>query len=427
MSRITGTRLREAVNELVSAFPSPEVLSRFVRASQFAEVDSALVTRSPDDAADSLIIALKARYGDEKAAIVLVEAIEEQLPHRPKNLRKILLDGGPSTRRRPLSTRPWATVAVLTLAGAVVVLAFGIMPPAGLNVLELRPEGEILVAPARPIPEQPTASGHPPAEPLRGTTTSEAEHGEGPNTPEAGAIAAPRAAESEGVRSPYPETSLHVNSSTSVKNGSEVTENPPLTPNGTVATEGLTERRGTSQSEPADQAETAAKPITAPSEAAVALTEASPVVKVVNCGKSVTVSGAGLVEKGDGEIDSDDWTLVEVSYKLTVRSTAIYVSITVRAKEANKDKSFADTVLSIEHETELGSYASKVKLADGTVVSQKEAHWFPGVRHGLQSFPSFGALSEIQVAFDAPGRADASAMKLKAKVSCRAKVSMGQE
>lgn len=118
-------------------------------------------------------------------------------------------------------------------------------------------------------------------------------------------------------------------------------------------------------------------------------------------------SSYAVLVAGDTEIHTDDWTWVNVSYRLDLASDGSGVSVLVvfDAREGNKDKSFGDTWFRIRGSKLIQfpglSGRRVVSIVDPT--SGSLPYWFSGERHGTQVLQDFGALCDIRVAFDEGG------------------------
>lgn len=131
--------------------------------------------------------------------------------------------------------------------------------------------------------------------------------------------------------------------------------------------------------------------------------------------------GSATIKKGDGEIDSDDWTYTRVAYWLSVSEDgrSIIFEIDYDAREGNDNKTFGDTWLQLSEKREIYRLDSSEKRNIRSILSKQtdeKDKWHQGERHGFQEFPSFGALSVVQVRFDAEGKNDQNQMKLTCKI-----------
>ncbi len=137
--------------------------------------------------------------------------------------------------------------------------------------------------------------------------------------------------------------------------------------------------------------------------------------------KIVTSSNNASLAAGDREIDSDDWTSVEVSYTMTIVNARREVQLRVEwyAQERNKDKSKGNTRFMSSKNYTVFNIAS---CCPGTVIdnvtgidmSANREQYYQGEAHGRKPFPTTGSLRDIQVQFDGPQSNDQTLQSLTA-------------
>ncbi len=139
-------------------------------------------------------------------------------------------------------------------------------------------------------------------------------------------------------------------------------------------------------------------------------------------GKTVfTDESNASVERGDTEIDSDDWTSVALDYSVEVTGRTIDLVVTWYSQERNSDKSAGDTRFKSVTRTRLftvESHCPNSRILDttGLVRSSRREEYYRGEVHGMRTFPSIGSLRDIQVRFDASGGNDDDVQKMTANI-----------
>jgi PKD repeat protein len=112
---------------------------------------------------------------------------------------------------------------------------------------------------------------------------------------------------------------------------------------------------------------------------------------------------------GDDEIDSDDWTSVELSYSIrVVNNREIQLTLVWYAQERNSNRSPGNTRFRSSKSFTLfsatpGSIIDKVQ---GVELSANREQYFQGEVHGFKPFPDTGSLQGIRVRVDADGGQD---------------------
>lgn len=124
------------------------------------------------------------------------------------------------------------------------------------------------------------------------------------------------------------------------------------------------------------------------------------------------------IVRGDGEINSDDWTWVRVRYSISGMNTRqATLNVTYEAREGNRNKSFGDTYFIATRKFPVGTFPSAIKSFSHR--SGEVTRWLKGKRHGYQEIGSNGPFRNLKVSFDAKGRNDLNSMKLSAVYSVR--------
>jgi hypothetical protein len=128
------------------------------------------------------------------------------------------------------------------------------------------------------------------------------------------------------------------------------------------------------------------------------------------------------VVSGDSEVDSDDWTRVEVAYTLALSPSGKSLELHIEwfVQELNKNKSFGDTRILSRRKVTL--YSVDQKCTDSRILSfsakdGKLSNDFRGKVHSLSPFPDVGVLRNVRVRFDGPGRDDVRQQRLTAEVA----------
>ena len=125
---------------------------------------------------------------------------------------------------------------------------------------------------------------------------------------------------------------------------------------------------------------------------------------------------------GDNEIDSDDWTGVELSYSIDKVNgdREIEMTITWYAQEKEKDRSPGDTRMMSSKVISLykvqGCPELIIKDITGLELQGTQAEDFYGEIHDFVSFPDCGSLRNIKVRFDGSGSNDDSQQSLTATI-----------
>lgn len=140
--------------------------------------------------------------------------------------------------------------------------------------------------------------------------------------------------------------------------------------------------------------------------------------------------GSATIKKGDGEIDTDDWTYVRVAYWLSLSedNRGVILEIDYDAREGNDDKSFGDTWFRISDRREIYRLDSSEKRPIRSILSKQtdeKDKWYKDKRHGFQEFPDLGVLSVVRVRFDAEGENDKDQMKISFKIDLNLELGPG--
>lgn len=129
--------------------------------------------------------------------------------------------------------------------------------------------------------------------------------------------------------------------------------------------------------------------------------------------KITATSSNTRIDLGDDEIDSDDWTSVELYYNIEMAKNEreILLEVIWFAQERNSDrtpgntrfKSFETFTLFKADQHLTGAI---IKDIEGLELSAKKEEYYRGRVHGFVPFPNAGSLNDIKVQFDGPGRRD---------------------
>ncbi|MHA4844817.1 hypothetical protein ACX0G7_11670 [Flavitalea antarctica] len=136
-----------------------------------------------------------------------------------------------------------------------------------------------------------------------------------------------------------------------------------------------------------------------------------------------TKSADARTVSGDSEIDSDDWTGLELSYRIykTNRDREIEMTVTWYAQEKNSDRSPGNTRIMSSKVIPLykidGCPELVIEDITGIELQGTKTEDFSGEIHDFVNFPDFGLLRNIRVRFDGPGANDDSKQHLTASVA----------
>jgi hypothetical protein len=121
----------------------------------------------------------------------------------------------------------------------------------------------------------------------------------------------------------------------------------------------------------------------------------------------VTASNDASLVAGDREIDSDDWTSVEVSYAITIVNARREIQLRVEwyAQERNSNKSKGNTRFMSSKNYTVFNIASccpgtMIDNVTGIDMSANREQYYQGEAHGYKPFPTTGSLQNIKVKFD---------------------------
>lgn len=122
-----------------------------------------------------------------------------------------------------------------------------------------------------------------------------------------------------------------------------------------------------------------------------------------------TGSDASIVT-GDDEIDSDDWTSVELSYSVRIVNASREIQLTVDwySQERNSNKSKGNTRYRSSKTFTLfrAQSGSVIDDVQGINLSASGEEYYRGEVHGFKPFPDVGSLRNIRVKVDADGGND---------------------
>ena len=126
------------------------------------------------------------------------------------------------------------------------------------------------------------------------------------------------------------------------------------------------------------------------------------------------------VVEGDSEVDSDDWTSVELSYEIRQSSRDVKLVLVWSVQERNKDKSKGDTKVQSRATVPLFDLPEDscvpftIARIEGAQLTGQNEKYYSGQRHGQQRFPNTGSLKNINVTFDQKGNQDKRVQALNA-------------
>ncbi len=140
--------------------------------------------------------------------------------------------------------------------------------------------------------------------------------------------------------------------------------------------------------------------------------------------ESISTEG-GTVVRGDDEIDTDDWTSVDVAYRVVISADrkSLLLQLTWGAQERNGDRSPGDTYIQSRGSFNLFSVPSR--CADASIASVEgyepqgsRTELFSGKNlHGFLNFPDTGSLTNVRVRIDGRGGRDSARQALTARFS----------
>jgi len=139
----------------------------------------------------------------------------------------------------------------------------------------------------------------------------------------------------------------------------------------------------------------------------------------------LTPQDARLIN-GDSEIDTDDWTLIAVSYQLRASDDgrAAELTVTMDAKELEGDRRFEGDNTHIRTSRTIRAYELNpnddrtIKEVRASSLSRSHSHYFRDELHLWFTFGDgvVGALRDIRIHVDAPGRNDLAQQGLEAQM-----------
>jgi PKD repeat protein len=121
-----------------------------------------------------------------------------------------------------------------------------------------------------------------------------------------------------------------------------------------------------------------------------------------------TTGGDASTETGDDEIDSDDWTSVELSYSVTIARSEIQLTLNWYSQERNSNRGKGNTRFKSSKTFTLfrAQSGSVIDDVQGIVLSANKEQYYSGEVHGFNPFPATGSLRDITVRVDADGGHD---------------------
>ena len=155
-------------------------------------------------------------------------------------------------------------------------------------------------------------------------------------------------------------------------------------------------------------------------------------IPVRKFGKSVikeklnTDSTNAKVDNSDGEVDSDDWTKVELTrqnLRLSEDRRTLYVDLLWKLYEGEKDKTVkmkngsAEKTVIVSSRTFEFTQSKPIKEIVSVVAPPSKEEWYRGKVHRSVPFPNHGNLSNISVRFDGEGRNDVDAQMFAADLN----------
>jgi hypothetical protein len=126
------------------------------------------------------------------------------------------------------------------------------------------------------------------------------------------------------------------------------------------------------------------------------------------------------IVKGDSEVDSDDWTSVDLAYQIKKSSRDVQLELKWAVQERNKDQSRGDTRIESKRNFTLFRLGPGGCIISGlsadVVLSADHEEYYRDRVHGQQEFPAIGSLERIRVVFDHKGSDDRSIQSLTASL-----------
>jgi len=127
-----------------------------------------------------------------------------------------------------------------------------------------------------------------------------------------------------------------------------------------------------------------------------------------------TDGGQARLVAGDREIDSDDYTSVELSYSLNIVNSGRELQLSIKwySQELNRDLTKGDTrFMSTSNNytllnTEVCCPGTVIDKVVDIATTAKHVHTYQGEVHEWKEFSNTGALRNIRVIFDGPGGND---------------------
>ncbi|HKS42384.1 MAG TPA: hypothetical protein VJX74_17325 [Blastocatellia bacterium] len=143
----------------------------------------------------------------------------------------------------------------------------------------------------------------------------------------------------------------------------------------------------------------------------------------VNALRLTTSSADSQIVEGDDELDSDDWTSIELSYNIhQVNANEVQITLLWYAQEYNSDRSKRGTRIASSKTFILFPANSlcpnlRIDSINGLQLSSSRVEYYHGKIHDFVSFPNVGSLYNIYVRFDGKGEHDQLHQALKADLS----------
>jgi hypothetical protein len=140
--------------------------------------------------------------------------------------------------------------------------------------------------------------------------------------------------------------------------------------------------------------------------------------KVVKSKHVKTTGQDAAVTRQDDEIDSDDWTLVQLTsqrLRLSEDRRTVHFDLVWQAFEAEKNKSIRnDRTIIRSSKTFSFPFPKPIKTIISKAAFGAQNQWYAGKVHTAQPFDNCGLLSNIRVKFDADGDKDHLVQSLQA-------------
>jgi len=143
--------------------------------------------------------------------------------------------------------------------------------------------------------------------------------------------------------------------------------------------------------------------------------------KVLKTAQIVTTGQDAAVTREDDEIDTDDWTLVQLTsqrLRLSADRRTVFFDVAWQACEANDDKKLDGHTVIASSKTFSYPFNKPIKAFISPTSIGNRDQWYAGKSiFDPQAFPNHGLLSNIRVRFDADGKRDHTAQLLRAELN----------